>query len=106
MLPAILASIVVMSKPPHKANSLLLRSLYMGLGIGSMHYIDMMAMQMNAIMAYDGWYFSLSIVVAVGLTRSTNTRLIGWLYTCTRVYCTSLYIFAKKKRPLGAFLET
>ena len=67
VLPAILASIVVMSKLPHKANSLLLRSLYMGLGIGSMHYIGMMAMQMNAIMAYDGWYFSLSIVVAVGL---------------------------------------
>ena len=54
VLPAILASIVVMSKLPHKANSLLLRSLYMGLGIGSMHYIGMMAMQMNAIMAYDG----------------------------------------------------
>ena len=67
VLPAILASIVVMSKLPHKANSLWLRSLYMGLGIGSMHYIGMMAMQMDAIMAYDGWYFCLSIVVAVGL---------------------------------------
>ncbi|WP_240692168.1 diguanylate cyclase domain-containing protein [Alteromonas portus] len=67
VLPAILASLVVMSKLPFKMNSLWLRSVYMGIGIGSMHYIGMMAMQMDAAMAYDGWYFSLSIVVAVGL---------------------------------------
>ena len=67
VLPAILASVVVMSKLPQKMNSLWLRSVYMGLGIGSMHYIGMMAMQIDAAMAYDGWYFFLSIVVAVGL---------------------------------------
>ena len=67
VFPAILASIVVMGKLPYKANALWLRSIYMGVGIGSMHYIGMLAMQMDAAMAYDGWYFSLSIVVAVGL---------------------------------------
>ncbi|WP_394220571.1 diguanylate cyclase domain-containing protein [Alteromonas gracilis] len=67
VLPAILASFVVMSKAPLNANKLWLRSIYMGLGIGSMHYIGMLTMQMNAVMAYDGWYFLLSIVVAVGL---------------------------------------
>ena len=39
----------------------------MGGGIGSMHYIGMMAMQMDAVMAYDLWLFSASIVVAVVL---------------------------------------
>ncbi|WP_232368930.1 diguanylate cyclase domain-containing protein [Alteromonas sp. BL110] len=67
VFPAILASVVVMGKLPYKKNTLWLRSIYMGLGIGSMHYIGMMAMQMDAAMVYNGWYFSLSIVVAIGL---------------------------------------
>lgn len=67
VLPAIFASFIVISHHQRKNKKLWLRSLYMGGGIGSMHYIGMMAMQMDAVMAYDLWLFSASIVVAVVL---------------------------------------
>ena len=67
ILPAIFASFVVVSHRHKKRQKLWLDSLYMGGGIGSMHYIGMMAMQMEATMAYDPWLFFTSIIVAVVL---------------------------------------
>ena len=67
ILPAIFASFVVVSHRRKKKQKLWQDSLYMGGGIGSMHYIGMMAMQMEASMAYDPWLFLTSIIVAVVL---------------------------------------
>ncbi len=67
ILPAIFASFVVVSHRRKKEQKLWQDSLYMGGGIGSMHYIGMMAMQMEATMAYDPWLFLTSIIVAIVL---------------------------------------
>jgi len=51
----------------HQRFSLLdiqLSALYLALGIGSMHFLGMEAMQMDAIMVYDFTWFVLSIVIA------------------------------------------
>lgn len=68
IIPAIFASLIVVAYHPEKARNLWLSSLLMGIGIGSMHYVGMMAMEMNAAMIYNGWLFSLSVVVAVVLS--------------------------------------
>lgn len=68
IIPAIFASLVVVAYHPEKSHNLWLSSLLMGAGIGSMHYVGMMAMKMNAAMVYNGWLFSLSVVVAVVLS--------------------------------------
>lgn len=67
IVPAILGSTVVIAYHP-KNKKLWLNSILMGLAIGSMHYIGMMAMQMEAAMVYNGWLFLLSVVVAVVLS--------------------------------------
>lgn len=67
IIPAIFASLIVVSNHSKTSRSLIVRSLYMGGGIGSMHYVGMMAMEMNATMAYDIHLFLLSIIVAVVL---------------------------------------
>ena len=68
IIPAIFASLIVVAYHPEKSHNLWLSSLLMGAGIGSMHYVGMMAMKMNAAMVYNGWLFSLSVVVAVVLS--------------------------------------
>lgn len=40
-------------------------SLFMGIGIASMHYTGMAAMQMDAVITYDWLWFALSILVAI-----------------------------------------
>jgi diguanylate cyclase (GGDEF)-like protein/PAS domain S-box-containing protein len=67
IIPAIFASLIVVSHHSRGRQKLWLRSLYMGGGIGSMHYVGMLAMEMHAVMAYDIYLFSLSIIVAVVL---------------------------------------
>lgn len=44
---------------------LVIGSLFMGAGIASMHYTGMAAMQMNAQIHYDPFWFAVSILVAV-----------------------------------------
>ncbi|WP_334065421.1 sensor domain-containing diguanylate cyclase [Alteromonas genovensis] len=68
MLPAILASYIVVSSQQLKSVPFIVRSILMGAGIGSMHYVGMMAMQTGAVMVYDPWLFSLSVAVAVLLS--------------------------------------
>lgn len=68
ILPAVFASYIVVSPKRLNKLSLLARSACMGIGIGSMHYVGMSAMRMDAIMAYDGPLFLLSIVVAIALS--------------------------------------
>jgi len=41
-----------------------LSALYLALGIGTMHFLGMEAMQMEALMVYDPFWFILSIVIA------------------------------------------
>ncbi|QRG69653.1 EAL domain-containing protein [Brevibacillus choshinensis] len=40
-------------------------SLFMGIGIASMHYTGMAAMQMKAVIRYDWFWFAISILVAI-----------------------------------------
>lgn len=68
IIPAILASFLVVSSQQLSWIPFSVRSIFMGIGIGSMHYAGMMAMEMNAVMFYDSGLFILSIVVAVLLS--------------------------------------
>ncbi|TGK03786.1 PAS domain S-box protein [Leptospira semungkisensis] len=68
MFPSLLASVVALSfvnRPKISITELVLGGVLVGSGIGTMHYTGMAAMQMAAVLRYDPWFFSLSIVVAV-----------------------------------------
>jgi|GEM_PF-4929214 len=70
VLPAIIAStlaISIIGKAQLTLNSVILGSVLFGAGIGTMHYVGMAAMRVNAVMVYDSFYFTLSIFVAVAL---------------------------------------
>ncbi|MDT8372289.1 MAG: MHYT domain-containing protein, partial [Gammaproteobacteria bacterium] len=75
MLPAILACSVVfwMMDRDRTLKQLIIAGIVLGVGIGAMHYIGMMAMQLNAIMIHDTMLFSLSILVAVLLATTALT---------------------------------
>ena len=64
IIPAILASFVVFLTSRNQSN-ILVNSIYMGLGIGTMHYIGMSGLIMNAIMLYDPVIFIISIFIAI-----------------------------------------
>ncbi|WP_252949126.1 diguanylate cyclase domain-containing protein [Pseudoalteromonas shioyasakiensis] len=68
ILPSVFASYIVLSPALQTDKGLLFRSVLMGAGIGSMHFVGMMAMVMPAKMAYEPWLFSLSIIVAIVLS--------------------------------------
>ncbi|CAM4019498.1 MULTISPECIES: diguanylate cyclase domain-containing protein [Pseudoalteromonas] len=90
IFPSIFASYIVMSPTLGRFNNLWLRSILMGLGIGSMHYIGMMAMRMPAHMAYEPWLFSFSVLVAVvlsGLALKINELRLS---THTKLYWVNL----------------
>ncbi len=71
VVPAVLASAIVLrthNETEMSPVNFLFRSVFMGCGIGLMHYTGMAAMHMeNATMAYDINLFVMSIVVAVVL---------------------------------------
>ena len=70
ILPAVLASFIALKLFDKKQVSLFyltLAGILMGIGIGSMHYIGMSAMQVPATMRYDPLIFSVSIIVAIVL---------------------------------------
>lgn len=70
ILPAILASFIALKLFDRKQVSLIylvLAGILMGAGIGSMYYIGMFAMQVQATMLYDPLVFSISIIVAIVL---------------------------------------
>lgn len=76
ILPSIFASYIVISPNTESFKHLLLRSVLMGAGIGSMHFFGMMAMIMPAHMAYEPGLFGLSILVAIvlsGIALKINT---------------------------------
>ena len=67
VFPAILACGVVfwMMNRKRNRNQLVIAGILLGAGIGSMHYIGMAAMRLNAMMIHDSVLFYLSILVAV-----------------------------------------
>ena len=81
VIPAILASLVVLETTDKQApdkGRILLPSIFMGGGIGIMHYTGMAAMQMNGVMRYDFWLFVLSIITAVILAGiSLKVKLLA-----------------------------
>lgn len=67
MVPAILgsaATLLFVAKPEMHGRRLQVAALAMALGIGTMHYTGMEAMQLQGMLRYDFAYFVLSIVVA------------------------------------------
>lgn len=73
-LPSALASMVVlwvMSRSDTRWPVLLLSSVVMGVGISSMHYVGMLAMQIVPSVKYDSLWFILSFVVAIVLSFVT-----------------------------------
>ena len=70
LLPAFCASWValrILARRDITVNQLIAGGVLVGAGIGAMHYTGMTAMQMSALLRYNPWMFSLSIVVAVVL---------------------------------------
>ena len=70
VIPGVIASgvaLVVMSRQEIEWKRLNLGGLSMGVGIGGMHYVGMMAMTMNAEMRYDLPVFLISVLVAYAL---------------------------------------
>ena len=68
--PGVLASgimLYVISQATISPRRLLLGGVFMGAGIGAMHYTGMTAMRMNAVMRYDPLLFTVSVIVAVVL---------------------------------------
>ena len=80
VIPGIIASgiaLVVMSRQEIEWKRLNLGGLSMGVGIGGMHYVGMMAMTMNAEMRYDLPIFLISVLVAYALaTVSLSVNFI------------------------------
>jgi len=67
--PAILASAValyVLSRPGDSGVTRLIAAIFMGLGIVTMHYSGMAAMQMSPPIVYDPTLFALSVLIALG----------------------------------------
>jgi len=52
------------------AKRLLAGAVLMGLGIAAMHYIGMAAMQMQPGIDYDPWWFTASILIAIGASAA------------------------------------
>lgn len=70
MIPAVLASTIILRVTDNKKLSirkLFWLSVFMGGGIGLMHYVGMMAMHMDGFMRYEPTIFALSIIVAIVL---------------------------------------
>jgi diguanylate cyclase (GGDEF)-like protein/PAS domain S-box-containing protein len=84
MVPGILASILVMtviSRPTLSPAQLASGGLLLGLGIGTMHYSGMAALQLDGLIRYDLKLFLLSILVAVALATLAiwlRFRLQSW----------------------------
>ena len=81
ILPGILASAVALgliSRPRFSNGSLFVSGLFLGLGIGVMHYTGMAALRLDGLVRYDPFLFAVSILVAVMLAwvaLSINYRL-------------------------------
>lgn len=70
VLPSIAASWValnIITRKKVRFKQLIYGGVLVGLGIGSMHYIGMAAMEMAPVLRYDLFLFSLSILVSVAL---------------------------------------
>jgi PAS domain S-box-containing protein len=70
IIPSVIASYITLNlliKPKLSPWLLVMSGTLVGLGIGTMHYMGMAAMEMNVALRYDPFWFSLSILVAVGL---------------------------------------
>ncbi len=68
LLPATLASwlaLTQLTRSRHSALSIAIAGVFVGAGIGAMHYTGMFAMQMPASLRFDPLWFMTSIVVAV-----------------------------------------
>lgn len=73
LLVAILASagaLFAMSRSTVGPRQLLIGGSLIGLGIVSMHYIGMEAMQMSAAIVYNPWLVALSILIAIGASAA------------------------------------
>jgi len=102
IVPAILASIVVLwlmsqNNTDFDLKRLLFCGLFMGSGIGIMHYVGMAAMELNAHMAYLTPTFILSLVVAVILA----TIALKIQHEATQQ---DKYQFINKKQSLSALI--
>jgi diguanylate cyclase (GGDEF)-like protein/PAS domain S-box-containing protein len=89
VLPAIFASCLVLwlkNKTPFTFKRLVLCGILLGLGIGTMHYIGMMAIKLNAAMYHLKFIFFLSLVVAILLAtlalkiQSTATHRLSYQF--------------------------
>ena len=71
MIAAMVASgiaLYVVSRPNMGTGQLLTGGLFMGVGIGAMHYIGMAAMKLEAHLSYDLFFFLLSVFIAVAVS--------------------------------------
>ncbi|TCI29801.1 bifunctional diguanylate cyclase/phosphodiesterase [Exiguobacterium sp. SL-10] len=67
IVPAVIASgfaFYMVSRPSSRPRNLVISALFISIGIVSMHYVGMEAMQMNAVLSYDPFLWVLSALVA------------------------------------------
>ncbi|HEX3943721.1 MAG TPA: MHYT domain-containing protein [Rhizomicrobium sp.] len=60
------AALFILRRPILKRHDLIVGAVLMGIGISSMHYTGMMAMQMNPPIRYDPTLFAASVLIAAG----------------------------------------
>ncbi|MGH9654785.1 MAG: response regulator, partial [Bryobacteraceae bacterium] len=68
MIAAVIASAIALSftsRPVLRTSQLAWGALFMGSGIGAMHYIGMAAMLMSCVCVWNWWIVALSVVIAV-----------------------------------------
>jgi PAS domain S-box-containing protein len=75
------AALHLVTLPSVGITRVLLASLFMGAGIGAMHYTGMAAIRFDAIIRYDPLLFTTSVIVAVALAL---VALSGTLWTIQR----------------------
>ena len=88
ILPIVAAAYFVLgllARQTVSTTQILLGGVLLGVGVGGMHYGGMFAMQMNATLSFDPIIFSLSVLVAVGVSTAglltlTSSFLAGSPY--------------------------
>ncbi len=88
MLPGVAASWValhLLARPGISRRQLVVSGVLVGLGIGSMHYSGMAAMQTSLTLLYEPWLFALSLLVAIVMAMLALWIRFGLSALCQRL---------------------
>lgn len=81
---AIMVSLIALYTASHPTVSwkqIGISGIFMGVGIGIMHYVGMAAMRLQATLSYDSLYFAVSIIIAITASIVALWLFIQFRYT-------------------------